>query len=395
MGCWRLRNTARNGRVIGSIWLATLAWENTVRADLAKAPQPLVLEVAEFRSLAGSSFKTLEDGSVLLTGDAPNKDTYVVTVRTKLKGITGFKIEALADASLGGKKGPGRADEPNFVLNNFKVTATSERGAEAVKLVAAAASFSQPGFPIERLLRTDNEATAGWAVGSEVHRDHWAVFKTAKQLGFAGETLLTFRLEQDFGGVRTIGRLRLSAFTGPELPVAAGRSVPSDIVAILDAIVPQRTEAQTRRLTEFYRAEDKNLERMRVDKANLEKSLRDLGEGRSLVMEELRTRSAVSHGRGNDPRQCARGRGPAQSEARRPSRASLPAAGFVGQQSRWRLSDVRGQRGGRRLSPWHLHGLETVGAVPQLHRLRRFSAHGLHHKTLALEHAAAGSHAAQ
>jgi hypothetical protein len=170
--------------------------------------------------LANSSFKTLDDGSVLLTGDAPNKDTYVVTARTKLTGITGFKLEALTDASLGDRKGPGRSDEPDFVLNNFKVAATSEPTAkpEAVKLVAAAASFSQPGFPIERLLRTDNEATTGWAIGSEVHRDHWAVFKTAKPLGFAGETTLTFRLEQDFGGVRTIGRPRLSAFTGPARP---------------------------------------------------------------------------------------------------------------------------------------------------------------------------------
>jgi len=278
------------------------AWEKQVRADLARTPQPHLLKVAEFQSLAGSSFKTLEDGSVLLTGDAPNKDTYVVTVRTKLTGVAGFKLEALTDASLGDKKGPGRADVPNFVLNNFKVTATSERGekTEAVKLIAAAASFSQPGFPIERLLMTDNEATAGWAIGSEVHRDHWAVFKTAKPLGFTGETTLTFRLEQDFGGVRTIGRLRLSAFTDPELPVAAARSVPSDIVAILDTTARQRTEAQTKRLTEFYRAEDKNLERMRVDKANLEKSLRELGEGRSLVMEELsEPRSTAIFKRGN------------------------------------------------------------------------------------------------
>src|SRR6185503_11759027 len=35
------------------------AWENKARADLATAPQPQLFEVAEFRSLAGSSFKTL------------------------------------------------------------------------------------------------------------------------------------------------------------------------------------------------------------------------------------------------------------------------------------------------------------------------------------------------
>jgi hypothetical protein len=52
---------------------------------------------------------------------------------------------------------------------------------------------------------------------------------------------------------------------------------------------------------------------MRVDKANLDKSLRELGEGRSLVMEELsQPRPAAIFKRGTD-------RGDTVSPGRRPS----------------------------------------------------------------------------
>src|SRR6185295_12737366 len=81
-------------------------WEQQFKADLSKVTQTHALEVADFDSLGDSNIKKLEDNSVLLVDDAPDKDTYVVTVHTKLTGITGIKLEALTDASLPGK-GPG------------------------------------------------------------------------------------------------------------------------------------------------------------------------------------------------------------------------------------------------------------------------------------------------
>src|SRR5262249_4364632 len=84
-------------------------WEKEALAAPGKAAQVHVLEIADFHSAAGAPHKGLDDRSVLLVDDPPEKDTYVVTAHTDLKGITGFKLEALTHPSLPGQ-GPGRGD---------------------------------------------------------------------------------------------------------------------------------------------------------------------------------------------------------------------------------------------------------------------------------------------
>ena len=52
--------------------------------------------------------------------------------------------------------------------------------------------------------------------------------------------MLTFRLEQNYGGSRTIGWLRLSAITGK----AGGPSLPADVAAALQTPPDERTAKQ-------------------------------------------------------------------------------------------------------------------------------------------------------
>ena len=63
------------------------------------------------------------DKSLLATGDvaAGAVETYTVTALTELTGITGIRLETL-DAGNG--LGPGRADNGNYVLREFRVSAT-------------------------------------------------------------------------------------------------------------------------------------------------------------------------------------------------------------------------------------------------------------------------------
>ena len=91
-----------------------------------------VLKPDEFDSAGGADHRLLEDGSVLLLGDPPDVDTYTVHISTSLKGITGFKLEALTDSSLPGM-GPGRGDpqRSNFVLHEFSLTADEADAREA------------------------------------------------------------------------------------------------------------------------------------------------------------------------------------------------------------------------------------------------------------------------
>jgi hypothetical protein len=63
-----------------------------------------------------------KDGSVLVSGPLETVDVYTLTTEAKLPGtITAIRLEALADAKLPGK-GPGRSQNGNFVLNEFRVS---------------------------------------------------------------------------------------------------------------------------------------------------------------------------------------------------------------------------------------------------------------------------------
>ena len=194
---------------------AKVAAESTP-AKGAAAPQEHVLTPADFDSTGGANHQVLDDGSVLLVGDAPSTDTYTVTVRTPLKNIVGFKLEALTDPSLPGT-GPGRGDpdRTNFVVHTFAVTAAPlgrENEAKPVKLADARADFSQAKFDVSGAI--DDNPKTGWAIGPQFHKPHWATFRATEPVAYEDGAVLTFRVVQELGNARTIGRLRLSAFTG-------------------------------------------------------------------------------------------------------------------------------------------------------------------------------------
>ena len=261
------------------------AWEETARAEVTAGGQTHVLEIANFESTGESNFRILADKSVLLVDDAPDRDTYIVTVKTTLTNITGFKLEALTDPSLPGN-GPGRGDaaRPNFVLNNFRVVMQAGAGGpEPVKLVRATASFSQPRFSVENLLKPDNDNRGGWAINPQFGREHWATFVTEKPVGLAAGTTFTFTLEQNFGTGRTIGRLRLSALTG----AVGGKPVPADIAAILRLPGAERTPQQTAKLNEHYLAQHPEAEQARLARLKLQQEINAVRGPQTLVMQEL------------------------------------------------------------------------------------------------------------
>jgi mono/diheme cytochrome c family protein len=99
------------------------AWEEQQR----KGVDWQVLKLDQLTSLQGVRFQTLEDGSVLATNKAPDKDTYTMRANVALPGITAIRLEALPHDSLPGN-GPGRAGG-NFVLSDLKLTATSLKAA--------------------------------------------------------------------------------------------------------------------------------------------------------------------------------------------------------------------------------------------------------------------------
>lgn len=280
---------------------ASLAeWEATIQQKRAQAAAEHVLEISAFESTGGATHEVLPDHSVLISGEpAPDKDTYHLTARTRLVGIRAIKLETLTDDSLPGK-GPGRGDEkrPNFVLNNVVVTAESAkepRKTVPVKFHAARASFSQANHPVTNLLKANNPAKTGWAINPKFHEPHSAILETADAVGFDEGTILTFKLEQNFGGSRTIGRLRLSVITGD----LTQTTLPAAVTQVLGIPVEKRTEKQRQLLLTTYLKENPRYNTLEQKRTQLEKQLASLKPPSTLVMREDTPRRSTLFQRGD------------------------------------------------------------------------------------------------
>jgi len=175
-----------------------------------------VLKPIKFDSLGGAGHQFLDDGSVLLQDDPPDLDTYSVTVKLGPEPVVGFLLETLTDPSLPGT-GPGRGDaaRPNFVLNSFEASLSTESDnttSKPIQLTDARADFSQKNFDVANAI--DSDVKSGWAIGTQFKRSHWAAFRIAVPSDLQGAEQVYFRLVQNFGSARTIGRFRLSALIG-------------------------------------------------------------------------------------------------------------------------------------------------------------------------------------
>lgn len=217
-----------------------------------------VLPPGTLSTTNGSILAKQPDGSIVASG--PNRNGVVtVTAETELAGITGLRLEVLADDNLP-HKGPGRANDGNFVLNEIELIATPKgdpKQTKPVKLTNALADFNQINLEVGKAIDGNaNDPGNGWAVSPATGVTHWAVFETAKPIGTVGGTVLTFKLHHKFAEAWTLGRFRLSVTRG-SMPI--GLSLPEDLRAIVATLPEVRTAAQKMVLTTYLRAIDPEL----------------------------------------------------------------------------------------------------------------------------------------
>ncbi len=188
--------------------LADLPNQFPLESSVWQTPKPVSAEAA-----SGEKPRLLDDGSVLFAGSSPEKDTYTLVFDTDLAEINTLRLEALTDDALPGK-GPGRVKHGNFVLTEISVTAApknSPEQAQPVKLVAARADVEQKGLPVADAI--DGKPGTGWGVdaeGKKLNTTHTGTFTFDPPVNFAGGTRFVVKLDQQYGGQHTIGRLRLS-----------------------------------------------------------------------------------------------------------------------------------------------------------------------------------------
>jgi mono/diheme cytochrome c family protein len=248
-------------------------FELWLKSQPVPAPVPtwVVLDLQAPKATGGAIFTPQDDGSLLTGGKIADFDTYTFTARTSLKGITALRLETLADDSLP-RKGPGHADNGNFALSDFRVTATTRDGKTMpLKLVNPRATFQQKGLPVAAAI--DNDKKSAWAVDPEIGHDHAAVFDLDTPLDHDGEVLLTMTLEFKNNKKHAIGRPRLSVTTRPRPVSLDGESTPEHVLKTLDLRAGgPLTDDNRARLLKWYRTLDRQWQRLVADVAAHQKA---------------------------------------------------------------------------------------------------------------------------
>jgi hypothetical protein len=233
-------------------------WEK----NAAEAVNWIPLEVQTAKSAIGGTLAK-EPNDVIFASGKLEKDTYTLTVKTDLRGITAFRIEALADPRLP-KSGPGRAPNGNQVLSEFRVSAApanDPKKAGPVALQNAQADYSQPGWHVTGAI--DGDLATGWAIDQQEGRNHTAVFECRQDVGFATGTLLTFTLDQHYpDGHHLLGKFRLSASAAKRPVRLEGER--ADIARLIAIPIEKRSAAQKAELAKDYRSLDSELARLQL-----------------------------------------------------------------------------------------------------------------------------------
>lgn len=165
-------------------------------------PQPDDME-----SEGGADLTLKDDGSILVSGKNPDRDTYKITVNAASKRIAAIRLEAIPDSSLP-ERGPGRfPNQPgagNFHLSEFRVSIDGK----PQKLDEVHVSFAETEHYPKIIDGTIDEAF--WSVFSRSGQANFAVFSTDLEL--TADNTLSLELFTSHGNYpkHNLGRFRLS-----------------------------------------------------------------------------------------------------------------------------------------------------------------------------------------
>ncbi len=220
------------------------AWEQQFagRLDI----QWRVIDPVAIVSAGGATLTKLDDHSVLPTGERADVDTYTVTAPAPVETIRGVRLEALVDDSLP-RRGPGRADNGNFVLSEVTLDLAAQAGAggdampERVAWQWATADYAQDKFPASNLI--DGDDKTGWSiyvVDTSPHLNRTAILVPRDECQVAGRNMIVSLAQRYTKPHMLLGRFRLAV-------TEASRDVlmlPEDVRTALAVPAEKRTAAQ-------------------------------------------------------------------------------------------------------------------------------------------------------
>jgi hypothetical protein len=259
------------------------AWERRVAASRAAWAR---LDAVRLDATGGATLEARPDGSVVAAGGGDGPVTYTIEARTKLQGITGLRLEALADPALP-RGGPGRDPYGNFVLTGIEVRVAPASGEPAAAREVAFAKAQADGETWDTQAKSLLEPEGkGWGIDAtrdEVRLDRQAVLVPEAPFGSAGESVVLVKLRHGSPG-QSIGRFRLSVTTAKDPTTIV--EVPATLRPALDTPASARTEKQRNELARHFQSVAPSLEPARNRLAELKKAVEALNIPSTLVMRE-------------------------------------------------------------------------------------------------------------
>ncbi len=230
----------------------------------------------------GTVLEHTQDGTVTATGPSPAVDDYIYTAKSQYGVPTAFKLVAEPDDRLI-NKGPGRADNGNFVLTEVALQADGR----PVELGAVSADFEQEGWPARNAF--DGKQDTGWAVMPKFGEPHTLIFEARSPLGYGQpQVQLSFRLSFQYGKQHTLGRFKLYSTTDN---TSLLRPMPDNIRALISKQPSARTDDDKKQLAKYYLDTNPKLAAA-IQKQNGAKSAREAAEQalpRTMVMRDRPT----------------------------------------------------------------------------------------------------------
>lgn len=227
----------------------------------------------------GTTLTVGPEGVVTATEVSPPQDVYSMLFAPPSGTVTALRLEALPDDSLV-NRGPGRADNGNFVLSGFVV----EVYGRALELDPVRADFEQAGWSIGGLV--DGKPNTGWAILPKFGESHELIVALRSPLVVPVGEVLTIRLAFESPHVQhTLGKFRLSY---SQDAVELIRGIPAAVASALTKPRDQRTADEQKTITDHYVGSHPEVlaARSALDKAKSTKENYERGLPRTMVMRE-------------------------------------------------------------------------------------------------------------
>lgn len=238
-------------------------------------------------SANGATLNIRDDGSIVASGQNPATDTYTLEFTHWPGGTRAIRLEVMPDDSLPGR-GPGRADNGNFVLSEFHFEVVKKDG--SVQSLGDAPLFSNATATYEQAAPANDHPSAklgiasaidgdrdsdewGWAIGPANGQTQRAVFVLAAVPVLDEGDKLRVSLRQNFARNprHTLGRFRIDA-TVLEADLTATNDPPRTLEELAQRPVEHLTLEQWEALELQFRSVAPSLAPIRaeLDRLNTE-----------------------------------------------------------------------------------------------------------------------------